>query len=1120
MSDVARFLDELGLSQYCRAFLDNAVDYDLLGELTDADLRELGVEALGHRKRILQAAARLAGAAAPEPASEPAPDPASHPRAQRRQLTLMFADLVDSTRLSASLELEVYRKVIRAYQEAATAVIEANGGYVANYVGDGVLAYFGYPQSHEDDAARAIRAGLALVARVSGIDRGFEQQRLAVRVGIETGPVVVGELIGQAAAQENAVVGSTPNLAARLQAIAEPNSVVVGPTAHRLAHDAATFHALGERELKGFDAPIPAWRVEAVAGVSDRMDAGRGFGLSPLVGRRTELGALAAAFARMRAGEAPIVHVVGEPGIGKSRLVHEFLSQIDGVATVLAGHCASHGGSTAFFPFVNLLRGWRGRAGGDADDGAQWIERLVEAGIDRRRHVPYLLKLLDMPHPVAAEVEPDLIGVRTQEALIRFILEHGRVRPTVLFVNDLHWLDERSATLLDSLARQADRQGVLVLATHRRRYEPPWRDAPGVEDLRLAPLNASESLSLFRSRFPAELAESELERLVERAGGNPLFLEELARHVESASGEGARSSGAGIPETLAGLLMQRADALTPTARRAAELAAVAGRRFDPALLGDDAGEALEELEARGIVLAEQGGGAYRFHHALVQDVIYDSLLEADRQRLHGEVGARLERQYTGREVEVAEDLARHFEVAGDARAVARYAYLAGTRALDLFALRDAETWYGKCLSFGLADGTPEDDLRFARAVVNQTQVLCWNGDFPAMVELSQRYLPRIRALGATEEVSRALTWIGEGYMHVGHHDQARATLEAALESGRTLGNESCVGYATGELMWLDSIVAEGDDFDSLPDRTAELEALGTRLGDNYLTTLAHYVRWAYATQAGRLGAALGTARRLRSFGRHSSYPPAECWGACLEAYCQARAGNAGEAESAAGAARAAAACNFDRLMADLALGMTLASIGRSDEGLALLRAAPWRTDRIGALYFAYAGDVAFGRALATSGRVKDGCDWLRDGIAWFERLGNRRAVCMAACELAEILIETSGRPRAYGGLRRRLPRMFGSRSDPQDEVRACLDRALALGEELGMQDVRVRALLLAGRLAQGANDLSTARDALASARSIAGGLDWLPLEQSVNAELRRLGSAAGADGAGDRGAPA
>jgi hypothetical protein len=255
-----------------------------------------------------------------------------------------------------------------------------------------------------------------------------------------------------------------------------------------------------------------------------------------------------------------------------------------------------------------------------------------------------------------------------------------------------------------------------------------------------------------------------------------------------------------------------------------------------------------------------------------------------------------------------------------------------------------------------------------------------------------------------------------------------------------------------------------------------------------------------------MGAALETARRLRAHGEHSSYPPAVCWGACLEADGHAKAGNADEAEQAARAGRKAAACRFDRLMAELALGMTLITTGRTEDGLALLEGAPWRTDRIGALYFAYAGDVAFGRALAAAGRVKEGLDWLRDGIAWFERIGNSRAACMAALELARILIEDTDHPGQSEGFQRRLRALFAGATSPVDEARTCLERVLAAKQTLSMHDACAEALMLRARLAERDKNLTTARAALAEAHALAASLEWLPLEQRINTEIRRLGA--------------
>ncbi len=539
---------------------------------------------------------------------------------------------------------------------------------------------------------------------------------------------------------------------------------------------------------------------------------------------------------------------------------------------------------------------------------------------------------------------------------------------------------------------------------------------------------------------------------------------------------------------------------------------MAGRVFEAALLGEGPESAVEaalaELETGGLIIADAGrAGVYRFRHALVQEVIYSSLLESDRRRLHLQVGERLRARRAGRETEVAEDLARHFEAAGETGTAARYAFMAGAKALDLFALRDASTWFGMCLALTPDDAGPEADLLMARTIVNQTQVLCWNGDFPGMTSLAQRHLPRLRALGEMAEASRALTWIGEGYMHVGRLAEGRSELERALELGRAIGDETSIGYASGELLWLDTITGGRERLDALPERCAALELIATRLSDNYLALLARYVRWVSATQRGEVAAALETARGLSAFGEQTGYPPALCWGACMRADAEARAGNAAEAEEAARVGREAAACEFDRLMADLALGITLAAVGRTEAGLELLARAPWRTDRIGALYFAYAGDVAYGRALCEAGQLERGLGWLRDGVDHFEQIGNQRAACMAALEMARIEARQGTEPARGGRFSRGFRSLFKPRRDIRPEMRKWLEYVLVRGEPLDMCGARAEAYLLLAGLAEREEGVAAARAHLDEARALARPLGWLSLEQQINAEIRRLGSA-------------
>ena len=1101
-AEVERLLSDLGLQQYGTSFAENAIDAETLADLTEDDLRELGVMALGHRKKILKAIAERR----PETSGGGAENPQeARSKGQKRQLTLMFADIAGSTELSQSLGLEAYRDLLRRYHQIAEQAIEAQGGYVAKYLGDGVLAYFGYPQAHEDDGLRCVRAGIAMISKAAE-----QNPPISIRIGVETGPVVVGDILGDAASRELAVVGSTANLAARLQGVANPGDMVIGPTTQRLLAHLIETDELGEQRLKGFSEPVAVWRVKAIQQTAADGAAWDGRRQGDLIGRQEELAALHQSLSRMRAGEPVAVDVVGEPGIGKSRLVSEFLSVASRQAAVFSGNCAAHGGSTAFFPFLDLLRRRYVPAGPPGKGELEaLVKRLRQEGLDGDTHLPYLLRLLDIDHPSKSLVQPDLIGKRTEEAISRLLLEQARVGPTILFVNDLHWIDERSSALLDGLLRMPERQGLMILTTARRRFVPAWKDLESVTRIILEPLTREEGLAFLSSRLAGATGaeEATLAAILERAGGNPLFLEELTRHLHDT--QAGKEEGRQVPETLPGLLMQRVDSLPPGARNLAEAAAVAGRRFELALIlgeEDAHGDALRQLENARLLYREEGGGnTYRFHHALIQDVIYESLLDAEKKALHATVGKRMKELYKGRETEAAEDLARHFEAAGQAEEAARHAFAAGQKALELFALTDAETWFAKCVALLPGDSDADGDVMRAGCIVNLSQVRCWNGDFPGMVQLAQSHLPRIQALGDVEEVAYALNWIGEGFMHVGRFAEARSWLERAAAIAEQLGDRRSGGYARGELLWLDSISGNAGTAEDFSARCADLRALGRELGENYLVLLGSYPLWADATLRGEINRARNAAQDLIDFGVRSGYPPATCWGYCILADSEMHAGNLREAEEAALAGRAAAACNFDHLVADLCLGMILCGVGKRDQGLEILSRAPWRSERIGSFLFAYTADIAYGRALMEDGRRDEGREWLRQGRQHFESMGNRSAACLAALALAEAEDALEGDDSGNsGGGRRLLSRLFGKAGGNEGRISGLLDYLRDNAPGLDMRGWLARALLLEARRALKAGNREAAARHIQQAADAAGNLGWLSLEQAVNGVKRHL----------------
>ena len=642
--DVAQWLRSLGLAQYEQAFRDNAVDADTLPRLTSDDLKELGVHAVGHRRKLLDAIARLDGSPA-HPANTGA-------EAERRQLTVMFCDLVGSTALANALDPEEYRPILSAYHEACARTVTEFGGFVAKYMGDGVLAYFGYPQAHEDDAVRAVRAGLALteaVARVpvlSGVDP------LRARVGIATGLVVVGDLVGAGSSQERSVVGETPNLAARLQSLAPPGAVVIAPATKRLLGNEFNLSDLGPQNLKGFAAPVAAWQVLGTSAVESRFEA-HGTGDTPLIGRSEELRLLAQRWQQARGGGGQVAWLSGEAGIGKSRVAREFRDRLRSEPHAdVQCQCSPFFSNSPLHPFVERIER---DAGFRLDDppGARLVklETLLAQATDEVLTVaPVFAAMLSLPigdRYGPSPYDPGQQRELTIEALIGYLLGLARRRPLLLLIEDVHWADPTTREVLDRLVDCVRSERVLVLITARPEFSPGWRARPDVTLLPLAGLSQRETAELAGAiAGHAELPPDVFRQILERTDGVPLFVEELTKAVLE------RESGA-VPATLHDSLMARLDRV-PAVKAVAQQASVIGREFSYDMLAgiDPQGEpglqaALRQLVSAGLVSMRgtRSGATYTFKHALVRDAAYGSLLKSRRQNLHARIAEVLERGY-------------------------------------------------------------------------------------------------------------------------------------------------------------------------------------------------------------------------------------------------------------------------------------------------------------------------------------------------------------------------------------------------------------------------------------------------------------------------------------------
>jgi class 3 adenylate cyclase/tetratricopeptide (TPR) repeat protein len=613
----------------------------------------------------------------------------------------MFSDLVGSTVLASRMDPEDLREVISSYQKCVMDTVQRSGGFVAKYMGDGVLVYFGYPQAHEDDAERAVRAGLELVAAVGELEARVS---LRTRVGVATGLVVVGDLIGSGAAQEQAIVGDTPNLAARLQSIAEPSAVVIAQSTRKLLGNLFDLEGLGALDLKGISGPVRAWTVLRPASIESRFEALHGSGLTALVGREEELELLLRRWSKAKSGEGQVVLVSGEAGIGKSRLTAALLEELTGEPqTRLRYFCSPQHTDSALYPFIAQMER---TAGFVLDDTAQAkldkLDALLAQTSTPEQEVALFAEMLSLPNDgryPKLDLTPELHRQRTLEALGSKVEVQARQNPVLMIIEDAHWIDPTS---LEAFGRVIDRlhsARILLIVTFRPDFDPPWVGRPNVTLFGINRLGKRESSTMIdavigNKPLPANIRED----IIERTDGVPLFVEEMTKAVLEAGSHGAAQRTAAaipspahaVPASLQASLMARLDRLGP-GKEVAQVGAAIGREFSHSLLAAvirkpevDLNSALERLVDAGLLFREglPPRTTYLFKHALVQDAAYSTLLRVPRRALHAHIAESLESQFADMVESQPELLARHWTEAGLVEKGATLLGKAGQRSLE------------------------------------------------------------------------------------------------------------------------------------------------------------------------------------------------------------------------------------------------------------------------------------------------------------------------------------------------------------------------------------------------------------------------------------------------------
>jgi class 3 adenylate cyclase len=833
MLNVSDWLVANGFARFVALFAENEIDGDALRGLTYAHLTELGIP-LGARVNLLKAISRLgeAGAGAQTTAIVA---PASYPAdAGRRQLTVMFCDLVGSTELSGQVDPEEMQEIIRTYQNVCAGVIERFDGYLAKFLGDGVLAYFGYPRAHEDEAERAVRAARRIVKSIRSLPP-YGSRKLAVRVGIATGLVVVGQVSAVGGASELSAIGEAPNLAARLQNLAEPNTAVVAEATRALAGGSFRYIDLGQVTLKGIPNPVRAWRV--VGQISrTRFEAAHGSGLSAFVGRDQEVALLHGRWEQAASGEGQVVLLCGEGGIGKSRIAEQLRLHLGDTDHIrLRYQCSPFHRNSALQPAIAQLE-HAADFSSDDDDVTRLVklEALLQpTTADMGATVPLFAALLGIPLSsgyAPLKVTADVVKQRTLDALAEQLVSVSKVKPVYWLVEDAHWIDPTTRDLISLCLRRIRDARVFVLITFRPEFVSPWSQMPHATTLTLNRLARRQCAELIKHVCGGKQLPDEVqEQLIAKTDGIPLFIEELTKTVlesgllREQSGEYVLTGTLppmAVPASLQDSLMARLDRLSPV-REVAQIGAAIGREFTYRLLAavtqigpNELASALLQLAEAELlfVRGEPPEATYIFKHALLQDAAYASLLRARRQQLHSRIAQAIEEQFPETPTRRPEILAHHYEAAGLEHQAKEYWARAGRLALSRSAYAEAITHLGKAQA--LAAKTQPSEAR--------------------MRELSALILDRGVATAALKGPPSA------------DHGQVA---EEAVKTSAALGDDRLHFRAR----WADWIYhSTGGNLPAASQRADVLVGMANRIGADDLRLQAYHARWTTAFLRGQV----------------------------------------------------------------------------------------------------------------------------------------------------------------------------------------------------------------------------------------------------------------------------
>lgn len=946
---------------------------------------------------------------------------------QRGYVTVLVLAIRGYAMLAGTIGRERVYALLKGVEDVVHEAVEAHAGSVQEMNTDGMLAIFGAPVALENSAANAIFAALRIREQIAALQATLPvpaPAHLDVSMAVHSGTVILGHLTFGSSAALNAIGEAIP-VAKRVREHATRGMIVMSEASRARLEGSAETRLVGRCEV-GTDI-VDVHELCSLETVPRRFNVSVARGLGRMAGRSGELDQLLAAFEGAREGVVSIATVFGEPGIGKTRVVHEFRQRLGQSVRFLEGHASPQTRAVSLGPFVQIVRALAGVT--THDDDAEQVAKLryVLEGSGAESDLPLLAHLLGAPHTGSdlRGLDAAIIGIRTR-TLLRIMFESlARTSRLVIFIDDVQWIDSASEALIQDLFDIVAASPILLLFASRRDHRRPWMGRPGSVEIHLDALTRDAIVEVLRDRLGDDAEDTVIDVLAGKSDGNPLFAEELARFIRAGGQAHDVSSvaGSGVPAVLQELFLPRLGRLSPDARAVLEAACVVGRRCYESVLRHMCSEedenrfvaCLAELEAAELIAGEPGtrDAVWVFAHSIFQQIVYETLVRTRREALHAAAAEAIERVFARRRQDWAEALAYQWQRAERAERAAPYLEQAAAKNLRLYAIDEAEVHYRQL--FALIEATPDclPDASFADAVLGYARLHYHRKDFRSLVTLVDRHLGTVEAAGDQRRLSLLLFWLGFAHAMGARFGTARTLLRRAHELGEATGDDECIGYALMGLLWV-AAFARPEAQDVVEQLAHRVLVLADKRGDVYLTSKTLFALTLYRITRGHNGAARVAADSLVALGQRAQEIRTRAMGLHALAFVDFADEQYDDAIARAEESRRISPDSLDRLLADAARGVALTLSGRGEEGLEVLDNVRRELITGDLLALLLATEIPHGIAMVITGQLGEGVRWIEAAMERFRTWGNDMTLAFGHLVLGELYLRLTVRDAKVG----------------------------------------------------------------------------------------------------------